>query len=60
MNTERATLTVAEAAKLLGISLNSAYEAVRRDEIPALRIGGRLLIPTARFEREVLGTGPNQ
>ncbi len=39
------TLSVAEAARLLGIGRNSAYEAVRRGEIPSIRIGRRVLIP---------------
>lgn len=45
----RLTLTVEEAAALLGISRNSAYEAVRRGEIPSVRIGGRIVIPRQRF-----------
>ena len=45
----RLTLTVEEAAVLLGISRNSAYEAVRRGEIPSVRIGGRIVIPRRRF-----------
>jgi excisionase family DNA binding protein len=45
------TLTVEQAAAALGISRNSAYQAVRDGEIPAIRIGKRLLIPRAAFER---------
>lgn len=48
---ERKTYTVEEAAERLGISRNSAYEAVRRGEIPSLRIGRRVLIPRAALER---------
>lgn len=54
---EPATLTVAEAAKLLGIGRNQAYEAVQRGEIPSLRIGRRVLIPAARLRR-LLEDGP--
>ena len=43
------TLTVDEAAKLLRISRCSAYEAVRRGAIPAVHIGRRVLVPTARL-----------
>jgi excisionase family DNA binding protein len=32
-------LTIEEAAKLLRLSTDSAYEAARRGEIPTLRIG---------------------
>ena len=52
----RLTLTVEEAAALLGISRNSAYEAVRRGEIPSVRIGGRIVIPRRRF-LDWLGAG---
>ncbi len=38
-------ITVAEAAAILRISRNSAYEAVRRGEIPSIRIGRLLRIP---------------
>ena len=50
------TLTVEEAATYLGISRNSAYEAVRRGEIPNIRIGGRIVIPRRRF-LDWLGAG---
>ena len=33
---------VPEAAKILGVSRNSGYEAVKRKEIPSIRIGRRL------------------
>ncbi|MFN3706961.1 helix-turn-helix domain-containing protein [Microcella sp.] len=45
----RPTLTVTEAAQLLGIGRNTAYSAVQRGDLPSLRIGGRVLIPTARL-----------
>jgi excisionase family DNA binding protein len=43
----RLTWTVTEAAKLLGISPTSAYEAARRGELPVRVIGRRLLVPRA-------------
>ena len=46
---ERPTLTVDETASVLGICRASAYEAVRAGEIPAVRIGRRVLVPTARL-----------
>ena len=46
------TLTVTRAAEVLGISRASAYTAVSRGEIPALRIGGRIVIPTAAACRD--------
>jgi excisionase family DNA binding protein len=42
---ERKTLSVEEAAVALGIGRTLAYEAVRRGEIPTVRIGRRLLVP---------------
>jgi len=47
--TGRATLTVEEAGLFLGIGRSAAYEAVRRGEIPHLRIGRRLLVPVPRL-----------
>jgi excisionase family DNA binding protein len=42
---ERMTLTVEETAEVLGIGRTLAYDAVRRGEIPTVRIGRRLLVP---------------
>ena len=44
---ERGTLTVREAAYVLGIGRNSAYEAAHRGELPTIRIGRRLLVTKA-------------
>ena len=49
------TVTVREAAKLLGIGRNLAYEGVQRGEIPAIRIGNRILVPQAGIERLLNG-----
>lgn len=49
--TERGTYTVDEAAERLGIGRNAAYEAIKRGELPALRIGRRIVIPRAALER---------
>jgi excisionase family DNA binding protein len=48
---QRATLTVEDAAEVLGIGRSAAYEGVRRGEIPSLRIGRRLVVPRAALER---------
>ena len=48
---QRATITVEEAARILGISRGSAYEAVRRGDIPTIRIGKRLIVPVAALGR---------
>lgn len=44
---ERATLTVDEAARILGISRNSAYQGILTGEIPYIKIGRRILVPKA-------------
>lgn len=44
------TLTVEEVARSLGISRTSAYNAINRNEIPHLRVGGRIVIPRDRFK----------
>ena len=52
-------LTVAEAGCLLRISRGAAYEAVRRGDIPSIRIGRRrLLVPTQGL-LEMLGIAPS-
>ena len=39
------TLTVTEAATMLGISRGLAYEMVRQERLPSLRLGRRVLVP---------------
>jgi excisionase family DNA binding protein len=51
---EQPTLTVEEAGAYLGLGRSSAYEAVRRGEIPTLRFNRTLRVPTARL-RVLLG-----
>ena len=48
---DRLTLTVEEAAGLLGISRNLAYELVARKELPSLRLGRRVLVPRQALDR---------
>jgi excisionase family DNA binding protein len=48
---ESAFLTVTEAASLLGISRNSAYELVRQKRLPHIRLGRSVRIPRRIFER---------
>lgn len=48
---EARTLTVDEAAKILGISRNLAYELVRLGQIPSVRLGRRIVVPRAALER---------
>ncbi len=50
---EHRTYTVTEAARILGISRTTAYEAVRRGEIPSITIGTRIFV-TRRALRQLL------
>lgn len=48
---DRMTLTVEEAAEILGVSRNSAYALARIGELPTIRLGRRLVVPKAALER---------
>jgi excisionase family DNA binding protein len=52
----RATVTVEEAAGILGISRGLAYEGVRNGTIPSIRMGSRFLIPRRLLARMLSGT----
>lgn len=43
------TLSVEQAGELLGISRRSAYRAAEHGDLPVLRMGRRMLVPTARL-----------
>jgi excisionase family DNA binding protein len=45
------TISVEEAARVLGIGRNSAYVAVREGNLPAIKIGRRVRISTAVLRR---------
>lgn len=49
---ERPLLTLAEVIPFLGgVGRSAAYEAVKRGEIPSVRIGTRVFIPNAALRR---------
>jgi excisionase family DNA binding protein len=48
-------LTVPEAAALLRVSERTYYAAAARGEVPAIRIGRRLVVPGAALERLLSG-----
>jgi excisionase family DNA binding protein len=48
------TVSVERAGELFGISRGSAYQAAKAGEIPTIRFGRRVVVPTARL-LEMLG-----
>jgi excisionase family DNA binding protein len=52
---DSAVYTVPEAARLLGISDRLYYAAAGRGEVPAVRIGRRLVVPGAQLRRLLEG-----
>jgi excisionase family DNA binding protein len=56
---ERKTMTIPEAAKMLGISRNAAYQAAKRGELPVIRIGRLVLVSVPALQRMIeQGGGP--
>lgn len=49
-------LKIPEAARLLGVSSSTYYQAARRGEVPATRIGRRLVVSEAALRRFLEGT----
>ena len=49
------TLTIPQAARMLGISVSKAYEAARSGQLPTLRVGARVLISRRRLEELIDG-----
>ena len=52
------TVTVVQAAALLGIGRDLAYRAVASGELPAVRIGRRLVVPLAQLDHLLTGEQP--
>jgi excisionase family DNA binding protein len=50
---KRLCITVPEAAVMLGISRNFAYELVKRGELPSIKLGKRKLIPKIALEKRL-------
>lgn len=51
---ERRTVSVTEAARILGISRAHAYDCVRSGELPAIVLGRRIVVSKAALDR-ILG-----
>lgn len=54
---EKPTCGIEDAARVLGVGRSTAYAAVHDGSLPALQLGGRLVMPTARL-LEMLGLNP--
>jgi excisionase family DNA binding protein len=52
------TMSVEQAAALLGIGRQLAYQAVRDGEIPSIRIGKLIRVPRIRLELLLNGEAP--
>jgi excisionase family DNA binding protein len=50
-DSERRTVSVEEAGRILGVSRGSAYTLARTGELPTIRLGKRLLVPKAALEK---------
>ena len=50
---------VKDAAARLGIHKNQLYDAIKLGQIPAVRVGKLLLIPTAQLDK-MLGISPRK
>lgn len=56
-NQERKTLTVDEAARLIGWSRVKAYAAIKAGVLPAIRFGRRIIIPVAALDNWLATAG---
>lgn len=54
----RQTLSVAEAAEVLGISRAHAYDCVRSGELPSINLGRRVVIPRRALDELLNGGAP--
>lgn len=54
---ERLTLSIPEAAKVLGISRGLAYQLAKEGKIPVIRLGKRLVVPKLALEKLLSGEG---
>lgn len=57
---EKTTMSVQELSSQLGISLPKAYELVKSDGFPSIRIGTRILIPVDAFREWLVITSNKQ
>lgn len=51
------TISVPEAAEMLGISRSHAYECARSGQLPVIRLGARLVVPRHLIEQLLASAG---
>jgi excisionase family DNA binding protein len=49
----RPVLSVEEAGRILGLGRSAAYDAAKRGDIPTIRFGRRLMVPTAGLRKRL-------
>lgn len=54
-DSECRTLSVEEAGRILGISRGAAYAHAKSGAIPTIKLGKRVLVPKAAFEKLLQG-----
>jgi hypothetical protein len=52
--TDKLSVSVETAGKAFNLSRNKAYDACKSGQIPSIRIGGKIVVPTAPL-RKMLG-----
>ena len=52
---EKQTLSMPEVAKLLGISVKTAYDGANRGDFPAFKIMGRWIVPKPAIDKLLAG-----
>ena len=50
-STKRGTYSVDDAADRLGVSRSTVYEAIKRGDIPSIKIGKRIVVPITPLEQ---------
>ncbi len=56
-DTARAAYTIEETAQKLGVSVSHMWRSIKRQQIPSVRIGDRILIPRWWIDKLIFG-GP--
>jgi excisionase family DNA binding protein len=58
MGNERQTYTIEQAAKIIGVSRNTGYDAAKSGQLPTIKVGRRLLVPRVALERMLATAAP--